>query len=343
MACVIAFTLLFSALSAPAGCATPNNDGSCGADSSVLLQSKVALKDKMKVKTNYIVKDNMKVKEHMKVKTEQGGRRRRRRKADSCDYANDGVCDEPDYCSYGTDTTDCEAGSGTQADTGTQADSCQYANDGVCDEPDYCHVGTDTTDCKATTGASSEGLSQTQKDALVEKHNSLRADMGASDMMKMVWDETLADAAQEYISSCPSGHSQNRPSGVGENIAGKWSSYFSMTAATDFTPSVQSWYDEIKDAGKYKKGGTFEGFGKCKGVCGHYTQVVWAAANRLGCGVASCPHHTGMPGYKLVCQYGSSVPGENGGNMVRDNLFTRGSACSSCPSGFETCSQGLCS
>jgi hypothetical protein len=27
--------------------------------------------------------------------------------ADSCEYANDGECDEPDYCEYGTDTTDC--------------------------------------------------------------------------------------------------------------------------------------------------------------------------------------------------------------------------------------------
>jgi len=30
-------------------------------------------------------------------------------------------------------------------------DSCQYANDGECDEPEYCHVGTDTTDCKVST------------------------------------------------------------------------------------------------------------------------------------------------------------------------------------------------
>lgn len=28
-------------------------------------------------------------------------------------------------------------------------DSCEYANDGTCDEPDLCKRGTDTTDCRA--------------------------------------------------------------------------------------------------------------------------------------------------------------------------------------------------
>lgn len=32
----------------------------------------------------------------------------RRRGKDSCEYANDGTCDEPDLCDRGTDTSDCE-------------------------------------------------------------------------------------------------------------------------------------------------------------------------------------------------------------------------------------------
>jgi hypothetical protein len=31
-----------------------------------------------------------------------------------------------------------------------EADSCRYANDGECDEPDLCDPGTDTADCRAT-------------------------------------------------------------------------------------------------------------------------------------------------------------------------------------------------
>jgi len=213
-----------------------------------------------------------------------------------------------------------------------------------------------------TTKAPSSGiLTLSQKDAIVKKHNALRAGLGASDMMKMTWDDTLANAAQQYVSGlsllaqqtnvssqksqkCPRGHSQNRANSVGENMAWKWSSSFQPAdlVNTDFTPSVQSWYDEIKDAGPYKTGGRFGGFGKCSGVCGHYTQVVWAAENKIGCGAAYCPHSTGMGGYELVCQYGTSVSGGYGGNMGGATVFTTGTACSKCPSNFMTCSSNLC-
>jgi hypothetical protein len=46
-----------------------------------------------------------------------------------CRYANDGECDEPAYCNYGTDSTDC--GGSAPGSTST-AVSCAYANDGVC-------------------------------------------------------------------------------------------------------------------------------------------------------------------------------------------------------------------
>jgi len=188
--------------------------------------------------------------------------------------------------------------------------------------------------------------------------------MGASDMLKMVWEETIAVSAQEWAgggglllaqdvlqdgrevaltSTCPIGHSSNRPSGVGENIAWKWVSNFQLTASTDFTGSVQSWHDEVDHSGPYQTGGTFEGFSKCTGMCGHYTQVVWATANKLGCGAAACPHSSGMPGYVLVCQYGSSVPGGAGGNMLHATIFTQGTPCSDCLAGFDKCSDGLCS
>jgi len=217
------------------------------------------------------------------------------------------------------------------------------------------------TAAPTTKAPSSGGLTQSQKDAIVKKHNALRAGLGASDMTKMTWDDTLANAAQQYVSGvsllaqqtnvssqksqkCPRGHSQNRAKSVGENMAWKWSSSFQLAdiVNTDFTPSVQSWYDEIKDAGPYKTGGRFDGFGKCSGVCGHYTQVVWAAANKIGCGAAYCPHSTGMGGYELVCQYGTTVSGGYGGNMGGATVFTSGTACSKCPSGFGTCSSNLC-
>lgn len=56
---------------------------------------------------------------------------------DSCQFAYDGMCDEPVLCDYGTDTYDCSSGD----------NSCQYAFDGMCDEPEYCAYGTDAFDC----------------------------------------------------------------------------------------------------------------------------------------------------------------------------------------------------
>ena len=63
---------------------------------------------------------------------------------DSCRWANDGECDEPDLCAPGTDTADCR-------DSGNLArrnSSCRWANDGECDEPDLCAPGTDAADCR---------------------------------------------------------------------------------------------------------------------------------------------------------------------------------------------------
>jgi protease YdgD len=68
---------------------------------------------------------------------------------DSCQYANDHECDEPDIgtgaCPMNTDTSDC-VHLRTRED-----DSCQWHGDGECDEPNFgsgaCTQGTDRTDC----------------------------------------------------------------------------------------------------------------------------------------------------------------------------------------------------
>lgn len=69
---------------------------------------------------------------------------------DSCQYANDGECDEPGAgtgaCRSGTDRSDC-----WRILTGREDDSCEWADDGECDEPGFgtgaCTQGTDLTDC----------------------------------------------------------------------------------------------------------------------------------------------------------------------------------------------------
>ena len=67
----------------------------------------------------------------------------------SCQFANDGYCDEPTYCAPGTDTNDCQAAGNTATPNSAQSTTptCAYENDGVCDVPSYCPQGTDVADC----------------------------------------------------------------------------------------------------------------------------------------------------------------------------------------------------
>jgi protease YdgD len=69
---------------------------------------------------------------------------------DSCRWANDGECDDPDIgtgaCTQGTDFSDCRRIRERRED-----DSCRWARDRECDEPRFgtgaCTQGTDRTDC----------------------------------------------------------------------------------------------------------------------------------------------------------------------------------------------------
>lgn len=69
---------------------------------------------------------------------------------DSCQWANDNECDDPDIgtgaCRLGTDFSDCR-----RMRAGAEDDSCRWARDGECDEPNFgtgaCVQGSDRTDC----------------------------------------------------------------------------------------------------------------------------------------------------------------------------------------------------
>ncbi|AKS41252.1 hypothetical protein [Wenzhouxiangella marina] len=63
----------------------------------------------------------------------------------SCRWAFDGECDEPNLCASGTDTADCSGGGQAGG-----PNSCQWAFDGECDEPNLCPPGSDTADCSGS-------------------------------------------------------------------------------------------------------------------------------------------------------------------------------------------------
>lgn len=83
------------------------------------------------------------------AKPHAGGKPPGRGGDDSCRWAHDNECDDPDVgtgaCRQGTDYSDCRA-----LHEG-ENDSCRWARDGECDEPNFgtgaCVQGTDRTDC----------------------------------------------------------------------------------------------------------------------------------------------------------------------------------------------------
>jgi uncharacterized protein YkwD len=137
---------------------------------------------------------------------------------------------------------------------------------------------------------------------ITQMHNEVRAMVGVG---PMTWDPALAAVAQSWAEQCVdntspvglidhnAGRSDNYPGYVGENIYG---------SSGQATPqgAVSSWASEASDY-DYNSN-------SCSGVCGHYTQMVWADSVKLGCGLYNCP---GLQyGSTIVCNYS---PGGNTG------------------------------
>lgn len=118
----------------------------------------------------------------------------------------------------------------------------------------------------------------------------------------MAWSDELAAVAQAWAdnlkaSGCAFEHSGNRR--YGENL-----SYFMPEGMMSPEDVATGWYDEVSAydfrAGRF-------GFNT-----GHFTQLVWAASTRLGCGVSMC-----NGGELWVCNYDppGNVQGAFGPNV----------------------------
>ncbi len=133
-------------------------------------------------------------------------------------------------------------------------------------------------------------------------HNAARATEGVA---PLTWDPALAAVAQKWADACVDneppkglidhndGRSDDYPGYVGENIYGS-SGQASGADAVNSWMSEKQYYDYASDS--------------CSGVCGHYTQVMWADSKKLGCAVSNC---SGQKfGNGIVCNYS---PGGNSG------------------------------
>ena len=106
---------------------------------------------------------------------------------------------------------------------------------------------------------------------MVSAHNAERARVGTK---ALTWSDQLAAVAQDWANGLMANgqfvHSRNP--NYGENL-------YEITGAPAMPATVvNAWAGEVKDY-NYPTN-------SCRGVCGHYTQVVWSDTKEVGCAVA---------------------------------------------------------
>jgi uncharacterized protein YkwD len=153
-------------------------------------------------------------------------------------------------------------------------------------------------------GSTPAGKSQaisSEAQQLVDAHNRVRAKHCAK---PLAWSAKLAQVAQQWADSlrakgCVFGHSGGS---FGENLAA------GTSGTLDAGDVVKMWYDEVSHY-RFPNGGF-------SAQTGHFTQVVWRATARVGCGRSKC---NGMDIW--VCEY--DPPG-NWQGQYRENVLPAG-------------------
>ncbi|XP_067301642.1 peptidase inhibitor 15 [Pseudorasbora parva] len=172
-------------------------------------------------------------------------------------------------------------------------------------------------------------LTEQQKSTIVDMHNELRSQVqpSAAFMQKVAWDETLRLVAEAYAAKCIWDHNPDLESlTLGENL-------FVSTGSFNATKAVLDWFEENVDYDYENK------YCPEDKMCGHYTQMVWANSNRIGCASHICDTLEGLDFEKatiLVCNYYPQ------GNFEGENPYKAGDPCSDCPENLPVCEKNIC-
>lgn len=107
---------------------------------------------------------------------------------------------------------------------------------------------------------------------MIQAHNAVRDRLN---LPPLVWSDKVAAVAQQWaLTLLERNQFAHRPKSIyGENL-------FEVDGAR-FSPGqvVNQWASESRNYDYASN--------RCKGTCGHYTQIVWRGTQELGCGVAS--------------------------------------------------------
>jgi len=219
----------------------------------------------------------------------------------------------------------------------------------VTQSSDYCRISQKHTMCRykgvssACRQHSERGVNDAEIREILEHHNRLRSRVAsgqtsqpaASDMMELSWDPELAAVAQAHADQCNFRHDCSDCRSVerfkvGQNL---YQSYNTKNVGPNWRKAIDSWFNEI-DQFPSSSVNHFQFSHKT----GHYSQMVWGATTRIGCG-SILYRHKKYNARLYTCNYGKA------GNILRHKMYSVGKSCSHCPCG-TSCSDefpGLCS
>jgi len=165
--------------------------------------------------------------------------------------------------------------------------------------------------------------------AMLTGHSKARADVKASNMMHLQWDQELANLAAFHAEGCIYEHGNSTlddGTPVGQNMGRiAWQKNAGTFPAKKH---VENWVLEKE----YFNLDTAE----CEdmGLCGHYSQLLWAPTTKLGCAHKFCPN---MQSDMIVCNY------RRAGNYPGAKAYEKGAPCSNCNlKGGTACVEGQC-
>ncbi|XP_006000544.1 peptidase inhibitor R3HDML [Latimeria chalumnae] len=184
-------------------------------------------------------------------------------------------------------------------------------------------------------------ISPRDMNLILDYHNRIRSKVfpPAANMEYMVWDERLARSAEAWATQCVWEHGPTQLlRHIGQNLSVHSGRYRTIVDL------VKPWYEEKQYYSfPYPQECNPRCPSKCSGaVCTHYTQMVWATSNRIGCAVNTCSNinvwgNTWRQAVYLVCNYAIK------GNWIGEAPYKLGRPCSACPPSYGgSCSNNMC-
>lgn len=181
------------------------------------------------------------------------------------------------------------------------------------------------------------------RQAVLDRHNELRNKIAsggdttgnneaASNMMALSYDLALEYTAICHVHGCRMKHDVCRgtkqfPS-AGQNLAMQITTSSTSVQSEDvnidvYKGFVDDWYNEIK-LGDFKSVIDSYNFDHSTG---HFTALIWATTTHVGCARAVDRSKKNSLTVHMTCNYAPS------GNVIGKPMYTKGTGCSSCPSG----------